>query len=196
MVQRSLMHNPAEDLTFIRSRLRTLQIIAAALVCGVLLFAMVVAMIAMQQSQSGAPPGTPPGVPATPPASGSALPVDLLRSIAIGLLISATIGALVFNRLAATHTAREFHGTDVTDESTQEAIFGRFFISRIVGLALVESAALLSIVVTLLGGNVANLAIAAVALLVMLLLLFPTAGRWSRFVSDVKGDDGRPVHER
>jgi F0F1-type ATP synthase membrane subunit c/vacuolar-type H+-ATPase subunit K len=180
----------------ISGRLRALQIIAAALIAGVVLFGLIVGMIILQQQPQpggGAAPGA-------APSSGSMNvrpPVDLLRYVAIGLLIMGTIGALSILRLAATQTAREFRGRqDLADETTQESLFSRFYIARLIGLALVESAALLAIVIAMVGGRLADLAIAGVAVAVMLLLLFPTGGRWNRFVHGVTADDTRLIGER
>lgn len=148
-------------------QLRVLRIIVSCLVLGVSLFAIVSIV-----------------VPAT---SGGGLPLSTLRGVAALLLAVNIVGALLVRRGLA-------HGC--APDTSDELLMSRFFVATLIGSALLEGAALFAVVIHLLGRNPLDLLIAAVAVLLILAVFFPTDGRWRRFVQSVRRRDAFPGPER
>ena len=154
--------------TALQARLKTLQIIAFALIMGVAIFAAVVATLHVAPS-SGA------GAPA---AANPASPVPVLRYIAgaLGLTGCAIAMILTMPRGRRDYRAVESMGA-ASDAPDIQRLFGKFFVKRIAAYAMLEGPALFGAVLTLLSGNLNDLAFVAVPLVCML-LIFPTASKW------------------
>lgn len=144
----------------IEPRLRILQIIIAALIAGVAIFAIIV--LAMKQ----------------PPSStfDPVLRVALVIITAVMTISAVAIPAII--RRAASRS----DGADISEDQ----LFGRFFVLTIMRAAMLEGAALFGIVIFLLSADPIDLAIAAVPLILMILLAYPSRGRWESLLDNVR----------
>jgi hypothetical protein len=152
------------------SRLRTLQIISAALVLGVAIFAAIVATMAIAQQSAGA-------VSLSPPTNA---PVDILRYVAGALVVTGCAIAVGLNVTAGRSGGTTNPGSESDGMADLSALFARFFMRRLTAYALLEGPALFGAVLVLLGGNFSDLAFVGVPLTLML-LMFPTTGKWENF---------------
>lgn len=162
----------------IQARLRVLKMLATALIGGVVIFAAIVAVTVTQRSTGG---GT--------PSPGGGPSADMMRIIAGVLLFSAiaasTVIAMVVPKQCRAMLAHDQRGND--RDHDQMLLLARFFTARLMSLALFEGAALFITVVVLLHGQMLDLIFTGVAVLAML-IQFPTAGRWRRFLETCTGD--------
>lgn len=151
--------NPA-DLSSLEANVRTLRIIAAALIAGVVTFAVVAVGVLGPQ-------------PANRPADPNALPVVTL--VAGFVLLSNAGMALLLPRQLAEGQLRQLTKTPRTDESADETprLFGIIQTMHIIRLALLEGAAFLGLIAYLVEGRPAALAVPGVCL-VLMLVNFPT----------------------
>jgi hypothetical protein len=155
----------------VQTRLKTLQVIAIALILGVAMFAAIAAGVSMSRQARG-------GGVAGPPSSNRDL--NVLRYVAGALVFSGCVVALV---MVARSSKRASLVSDVVQREQDEGqLFGRFFTVRLTAYALLEGPALFGAVLVLLGGNLFDLAIVAVPLACML-LIFPTSGKWEAFTT-------------
>ncbi len=145
----------------IESRLRILQMIVGAMIIGLVLAAVVFAL----------------NLPTTP-TFGPSLRIVLL--IVTSALIAFCIGVRFIVRRNALQQPR----TD-NDVSPQQ-VFNQFFILILTTAAILEGACLFGLIVFLLSGDQIDLAIAAVPFAIMILLAFPTRGRWQNLLADAK----------
>lgn len=167
---------PAE----LRPRLRVLQIIAVALVMGVLLFGAVVAVM---------PPSPGGGGGGGAGTAGTGLDLQMMRLICLALAASGVVGGLVIKQAMMRRPASPPLDSDMGMPGASGPAFQRFFGATIVGHALLEGPALFAIVIYLLGRDPIDLAIAGGCVVLMAMLHFPTAGRAIR---PLRSADGSP----
>lgn len=170
------MLNP--DITCaVNARLKMLRIIAFALIAGVVMFATIVVLLTVSQQKQNA------GGP--PLATSQQADLNLLRIIAGAMVLGCGSVAIVL--LARGPGPESVNLTAVEDDRGQAdaraaALVARFFVQRLMVLALLEAPALFGVVLVLLGGNLSDLAFVAAPLLGMI-LAFPTGGQWERFAA-------------
>jgi hypothetical protein len=135
------------------SGLRNLQLIVTALVMGVAIFAVVATVVA-------------------PPAGSTPPPTDMLRMVAVVLLVTTLPMSFVMRQVILRGTAGRDPGP--------EAVFKRFFTATIVACALLEASSLFCLVTYLVSRDAIDLLLGAVPLVVIVAAVSPTVGRWNR----------------
>ncbi|MHC5004758.1 MAG: hypothetical protein ACYTJ0_16725 [Planctomycetota bacterium] len=145
--------------------LRTLQLLVSSLIMGVAMLAVVAILL---------PSAT---------TIGSRAPAATLRIACVAVLMAAIPLSLVLRHGMLRSAGR---GRGDGPDPRGEAIFPLFFTGTLIGCGLLEGAALFAVVVHLMTRDPVDLAIAAVPLLIMAIALFPTEGRWRRFVASVR----------
>ena len=159
-----------DDEAVIGPRVRTMQIILAALVMGVLLF-LVVAVALRAGGQVPAPPN------------------DVLLPIALGFAALAAVVSVIVPRQIVAGGRRMIArgsspaGTPTPAAGDTERLCGLYQTQLIVSAALLEGPAFFLLIVYLLQGDVLALAMVGV-LLAAMAAKFPTRGRVERFLSE------------
>lgn len=144
----------------IEQRLRTLQIMHAALAAGVVMFATIV--LFLQQ-----------------PAAFSGAPLIALRLACAGVLLMAIVLPMLLRG-----AAMRVLGAPDADVS-EIKIFPHFFLQSLIRAAIIEGAGLLAAVTLLLSADQLDL-IAVGAAMAFLIVAFPTHGKWLAFADDVR----------
>ncbi len=166
---------------YLHTTTKTLQIIVGALMAGVLVFAAVVFFIGDAEDNAGDES-------------------QMLSSIAIGATLAAVVAAVVVPRLMRAKfrqaiVAGESLGPNLPESQFSELgdvglIMAAYQSTVIIGAAILEGAAFLNLTSYLVENQPINLACAA-ALLVGLLLKFPTRNR----IEDVVADELKQIEE-
>lgn len=159
------------DDSAIQPRLRVLQMIAGALIMGVVVFAMVAIATGNRGGGGAGGSGGAPG-----PASASAA---TLRYVAAAVLFSGITVAFIMNAVMRKSVAGppDFQQTGEREPLSIHLVFNRFFTMTIISLALLEGPALFGAVIVLLTGDMPDLAFVAVPVVGML-ALYPTQNKW------------------
>ncbi len=145
--------------------LRVLQLIVASLVMSLGIFGVVAVMVA----------------PVRPGAPGM-LRTVVLVAVPVAVATALALRRVMLRRLDRSSTNPYAGDAEPAgDRGDDPDAPQRFSVATIMSSAILEGAALLGIVVYLMGGQPDLLAVAALPVVIML-LLFPTAGRWRRFV--------------
>jgi hypothetical protein len=127
-----------------------------------------------------------PGSPAPPGAAGqSGQPVNIYLLMLAAYVPMSYIAAFVFRSLYCAAARKKFTPTSDHD-SDQRALISRFSAMTILCCSLLEGAGLLGAVVHYLTGNLQALIPVALSAFVML-LFFPSDGRFAAFERDVTG---------
>jgi hypothetical protein len=154
-------HDPHSDdkpVPTIEARLRTLQVIVAALCTGVIIFGAIVAF--------------------APVASSVTLNVAAQSAILIVVI------AITFGGMAVRSALRRSIVRSVQVEVDEDRLFARFQAWTITTAAMFEAAALLGVVVFLLTRDSTALVLAGAVVLLMVGAAFPSRSRWEAFLAD------------
>lgn len=164
-----------DDRDPITQRIRVVQLLAAALIFGVVVFAAIASVAPVQSPQ--------------PAQTADALRIAGFALMAV-LCPAAMLARALMLRPATTQGDSNPYASGLDDEQASlehlERCVGRFFVATIFCFALLEGVALFAIVLRLLTGNPADLLI-ALAPLVLMLACFPTMGRWRQFAGLGRG---------
>jgi hypothetical protein len=161
--------------------------IAGALIMGVAIFAAIAVVVG--GGQNAQPPGG--------SSAGGGSMIQTLRLVAGAVMMGGIIGAVAFtafNRKSAAQL-RQTAGANTTEEELQSQLFARFFISAIISMALLEGPALFGAVIVLMGGNAMDLILVAIPVTAMV-AMFPTTGKWQRFVHQRAAGELEPFDRR
>jgi hypothetical protein len=166
--------------------LRAMQIVAAALVVGVIAFLAIVLYLVLAQKQGGANP--PPNLP-------------LISLIAAGSLVVATVVSFALPAAIVRSTLRRIAAGTWKPEpgmaaqaTDSDKLLALYQTTLIVGLALLEGACFFSCIAYLVEGQPFVLAVVAVGVGLML-VRFPTEGRVRRWLEDHKEQLARARQE-
>lgn len=157
-----------------RRALRPLQMIVAALIVGVITFTIVALAVGGMQSGPGQAPA--------PAQAGSLSMANTLRLVCAALIAGTLMVFPIVRRGQIGVLSRQTSGGDADDRAR---LMQAFTATTIIGGALAEGPALFGAVILLLTGELQDLILIAVPLLV-LLFRFPTAGRWESFVRGIQ----------
>jgi hypothetical protein len=150
----------------VTTAVRTSQIIAGALMMGVITFGVIAVVIAWNK-----PPGDP------------LLPVIAVAFAAIVIPVRFGVSASLVSS-SRTHIGNEVRGGRLQDSSRIAGqLYGAFQTRMIVGMALLEGAAFFNLVAYMISARWWNLAAAGV-LLLLLAAMFPTKNKLEQWVHD------------
>lgn len=152
--------------TDVTTAVRTSQIIAGALMMGVITFGVIAVVIAWDN-----PPGDP------------LLPLMAVAFAAIAIPVRFGVAAAMVSG-SRSHIMKEVRGGRLQD-STRIAgqLYGAYQTRMIVGMALLEGAAFFNLIAYIVGSRWWNLAAAGV-LLLMMAAMFPTKNKLEQWVHD------------
>ena len=159
-------------------QIRTLQVIVGAIVVGCVIFTVVAVVV-----------GSMAGKPASPGiisylAVGLAAVMIVARSVVLGLMASRGRKSIAQNRTGATANPAVSGAPSAGEMSPERARLAGLFMARtIAGAAILEGAALFSLVAYLVENSPISLA-AALVLLVFIVLQFPTLSRATAWLDD------------